>query len=298
MNVLSLFDGISCGQIALERAGVKVDNYFASEIDKHAIKVTQHNYPNTIQIGDVAKVKAKNLPKIDFLIGGSPCQGFSFAGKQLNFEDPRSKLFFEFVRLLRECKPSFFLLENVKMKKDSEKVISEYLGVEPIEINSALVSAQNRIRLYWTNIENVCQPEDRDVKLQDAIEDPKILFEEKLLIRCRKHGYFKERIEKINKIPALVTGNTEYFPLTNLINEEIIEEIIKKDTKKVFKEKLKTWSCEFRKLTILEYERLQTIPENYTDNIKLSKRFHAIGNGWTVDVIAHILKFLTEEYKQ
>ena len=118
MNVLSLFDGMSCGQIALNRAGISYDKYYASEIDKHAIKVTQHNYPDTIQIGDVTKVKGTDLPKIDLLIGGSPCQGFSFAGKQLNFDDPRSKLFFEFVRLLKECKPKYFLLENVKMKKE------------------------------------------------------------------------------------------------------------------------------------------------------------------------------------
>ena len=150
--VLSLFDGMSCGQIALQRAGIKVENYFASEIDKHAIQVTQHNYPNTIQIGDVTKVKVSDLPKIDLLCGGSPCQGFSFAGKQLNFDDPRSKLFFEFVRLKNECNPTYFLLENVKMKKEYEDIITEYLGVKPIEICSSLFSAQQRKRLYWTNI--------------------------------------------------------------------------------------------------------------------------------------------------
>ena len=152
LNVLSLFDGMSCGRIALQRAGIKVENYFASEIDKHAIQVTQHNYPNTIQIGDVTKVKVSDLPKIDLLIGGSPCQGFSFAGKQLNFDDPRSKLFFEFVRLKNECNPTYFLLENVKMKKEYEDIITEYLGVKPIEICSSLFSAQQRKRLYWTNI--------------------------------------------------------------------------------------------------------------------------------------------------
>ena len=152
MNVLSLFDGMSCGQIALNRAGINYDNYFASEIDKYAIKVTKNNYPDTIHIGNVLDVKSEDLPGIDLLIGGSPCQGFSFAGKQLNFNDPRSKLFFEFVRLLEECKPKYFLLENVKMKKEYQNIITEMLGVEPIEINSNLVSAQNRKRLYWTNI--------------------------------------------------------------------------------------------------------------------------------------------------
>ena len=140
MNVLSLFDGMSCGQIALNQLGIKVDNYFASEIDVPAITVTNANYPNTHQLGDVTKVSAKDLPKIDLLIGGSPCQGFSFAGKQLNFDDERSVLFFEFVRLLKETKPKYFLLENVYMKKEWQDVISKELGVEPIEIYSNLIT--------------------------------------------------------------------------------------------------------------------------------------------------------------
>ena len=183
INVLSLFDGMSCGQIALERTGIKVKNYFASEIDKYAIKVTQKNYPNTIQLGSVTDVcfhdgyliwnGGKNdlyVGQIDLILAGSPCQGFSFAGKQLNFDDPRSKLFFDFVRLLKECKPKYFLLENVKMKKEYQDVISREVGVEPILINSALVSAQNRKRLYWTNISNVFQPEDKKIYLKDVIE--------------------------------------------------------------------------------------------------------------------------------
>lgn len=156
MNVLSLFDGMSCGQIALRELGIKVDRYYASEINKHAIKQTQLNFPDTIQLGDVRGVHAKDLPKIDLLIGGSPCQGFSFAGKQLNFNDPRSALFFEFVRILNECReinPDVkFLLENVRMKRECEQVISDTLGIKPVMINSALVSAQNRVRLYWSNI--------------------------------------------------------------------------------------------------------------------------------------------------
>ena len=157
MNVLSLFDGMSCGQIALNKADINIDNYYASEIDEYAIKVTQKNYPNTIQLGSVVDVKGTDLPKIDLLIGGSPCQGFSFAGKQLNFEDERSKLFFEYVRILKETKPKYFLLENVRMKKEYQDVISSALGVEPILINSNLVSAQERKRLYWTNISNITQ---------------------------------------------------------------------------------------------------------------------------------------------
>jgi len=175
MHVLSLFDGMSCGQIALNRVGIKYDSYFASEIDKWAIKVTQHHYPNTIQLGDVKEIKTKCPPKIDLLLGGSPCQGFSFAGKQLNFNDERSKLFFEYVRILkelREINPNIlFLLENVVMKKEYQNVISELLGVSPIMINSALVSAQNRKRLYWTNIPNIQQPEDRKIMLKDILED-------------------------------------------------------------------------------------------------------------------------------
>jgi len=180
--VLSLFDGMSCGQLALQKAGIKVKQYYAAEIDKYAIQVTMANFPDTIQLGDVTKVFAKDLPKIDLIIGGSPCQGFSFAGKQLAFDDPRSKLFFEFVRLKNECNPTYFMLENVKMKKEFELIISKYMGVAPIEINSALLSAQNRVRLYWTNIANepyglfgdmVCtipQPKDKGVLLRDILE--------------------------------------------------------------------------------------------------------------------------------
>lgn len=171
MKVLSVFDGISCGQVALNRCGIKVDEYYASEIDKYAIQVAQKNFPNTIQLGPVELVNKERLPKIDILIGGSPCQGFSFAGKQLNFEDPRSKLFFEFVRLKKELKPKYFFLENVKMKKEYQDIISELLGVEPVEVNSNLVSAQNRKRLYWTNIEGFVMPEDKGILLKDVVHE-------------------------------------------------------------------------------------------------------------------------------
>lgn len=203
MRVLSVFDGMSCGQIALERAGIKVDRYYASEIDKHAIKVTMANYPNTIQLGDVTSVRACDLGvDIDLLIGGSPCQGFSFAGKGLNFNDPRSKLFFEFVRLLNEIRAYnpkvLFLLENVKMKKEHQDVITEYLGVEPIMINSALVCAQNRKRLYWTNIPGVIQPEDRGIVLADIIESGSVDREKSYCIDANyfKGGSLKNYLEK------------------------------------------------------------------------------------------------------
>jgi len=173
LNVLSLFDGMSCGQLALQKAGIKVNQYFASEIKPHAIKVTQHNFPNTIQLGSVLDVKASDLPKIDLLIGGSPCQGFSFMGNQLNFEDPRSALFFEYVRILNELKkinPEIkFLLENVKMKKEYQDIISNYLNVEPVEINSKLVSAQLRKRLYWSNISFPLLT-DKNIFLNDILE--------------------------------------------------------------------------------------------------------------------------------
>ena len=171
MNVLSLFDGMSCGMIALDRLGIKVDNYYASEIDKYAIQVSQANYPDIIQVGDITKLDLSTLPKIDLVMGGSPCQGFSFAGKQLAFDDPRSALFFEFVRCVEELNPKYFLLENVRMKKEYLDIISEYMGVEPIFINSSLVSAQSRQRYYWTNISGIEQPEERGIVLRDILED-------------------------------------------------------------------------------------------------------------------------------
>lgn len=217
INVLSLFDGCSCGQVALQRADIKVNKYFAAEIDKHAIAVTMSNFPNTIQVGDVTKLKGSDLPEIHLLIGGSPCQGFSFAGKQLNFEDPRSKLFFEYVRLLDEVKPRFFFLENVKMKKEYQDVISETLLVEPIEINSSLVSAQNRKRLYWTNILGVQQPEDRGILMKDIVheyndeiynEDEFLIDAEKVLSGCEIRRTEKDQVTTIN--PRFENGKQTY----------------------------------------------------------------------------------------
>ena len=171
MNVLSLFDGMSCGMIALDRLGIKVDNYYASEIDKYAIQVSQANYPDIIQVGDITKLDLSTLPKIDLVMGGSPCQGFSFAGKQLAFDDPRSALFFEFHKAISYLQPKYFLLENVKMKKEYLDIISKYMGVEPIFIQSSLVSAQSRQRYYWTNIPGIEQPEERGIVLRDILED-------------------------------------------------------------------------------------------------------------------------------
>lgn len=315
MNVLSLFDGMSCGQIALNRVGIEYENYYASEIDKDAIKVTQHNYPNTIQVGDVTKLFTTNLPKIDLLIGGSPCQGFSFAGKQLNFEDPRSKLFFEFVRLKNELNPKYFLLENVRMKKSSEDVITEYLGVEPILINSHLVSSQHRRRLYWTNIPGIEQPMDMGVELKDILDKNvggvKIEFdsngEYQLTAKNGKTIRLNNRVEipytiyetrtelgrserkRIRQLHGIdstprTKEHKEYLPLKTkksnclLTGESTLDYIVDSE-------------LNFRSYTINELERLQTLPVNYS-NIGLSKNKirKMIGNGWTVDVISHIFK--------
>lgn len=257
MNVLSLFDGMSCGQIALNKAGIKYDNYFASEIDKYAIQVTKDNFPNTVHLGDVTKIDFKTLPKIDLLIGGSPCQGFSFAGKQLNFNDPRSALFFEYVRALKELKPKWFLLENVRMKKESEDVISENLGVRPVKIESSDFSAQKRTRLYWTNIP-IQEYTDKGIVLSDLIE----------------HGLVDR--DKSYCIDA------NYFKGTNL------EQYLAKKRRQVVFEK--SDKSIIRKLTPLECKRLQTVPDDYIMNVSNTQAYKMLGNGWTVDVIAHIFK--------
>jgi len=282
MNVLSLFDGMSCGQIALNKLGIKYDNYFASEIDKYAIQVTQKNYPNTKQIGSVTEVKGKDLPKIDLLIAGSPCQGFSFSGKQLNFEDERSKLFFEFVRLIKECRPKYFLLENVKMKKEYENIISEYLEVKPIEINSNLVSGQNRKRLYWTNIPNIEQPEDRNITLSDILEQTK------------NKAVSERQLKRLDLSQISEGGVSGCFqnPLKNVIKSECL---LARDYKGIPGKQNFTMAYQnetLRRLTPLEYERLQTVPDNYTDCVSDTQRYKMLGNGWTVDVITHIFKNL------
>jgi len=314
INVLSLFDGMSCGQIALQRVGIKVNNYFASEIDKYAMQVTKHNYPNTKHIGDVTKVKGSDLPKIDLLIGGSPCQGFSFAGKQLNFDDPRSKLFFEFVRLLKETKPKYFLLENVLMKKKYEQIITDHLGVEPIFINSALVSAQNRKRLYWTNIPNVSEPTDKGILLQDIVEDGGVLKEKsqtilssvykenaKSMVTRNKKGLLVvcgamrgryvvdgKRQDGKMKVAGLTKQRIEvrYDGKTNALTT------VQKDNNVVYeadgRPHYEIDGIRFRKLTPIECERLQTVPDNYTACVSNTQRYRMLGNGWTVDVITHI----------
>ena len=265
INVLSLFDGISCGQIALERIGIEVENYFASEIDKYAMQITMANYPNTKQLGDVRNVTAEKLPNIDLLIGGSPCQGFSFAGAGLNFEDERSKLFFEFVRLKNELKPKYFLLENVKMKQEFQDIISEQLGVKPIMINSSLVSAQNRERLYWTNIPIEGLPNDKGLFLKDIIEiGAGKKLSEQTAQRPRTLRNYRSENQKAFCMLATMWKGSQSNGMTVIDDNGL------------------------RNITPLECERLQTVPDNYTNVVADTNRYTMLGNGWNVDTIAHI----------
>jgi site-specific DNA-cytosine methylase len=457
MKVLSLFDGMSCGQIALKKLGAKVDNYYASEIDKYAISIAEKNFPNTVHLGDVTKITSVPYNvKIDLLIGGSPCQGFSKSGNRLNFDDPRSKLFFEFVRILKLVKPKYFMLENVVMNKESRDIISEYLGVEPIEINSNLVSAQSRRRLYWTNIPNVTVPEDKGIVIKDILEDNGVadmvinqgkqlqkadikkshclmardykgfgnqgmtgirlkdnpvvskdglnhVGNEIEIVKVRKHEvdikslqtvlrYHRVRIANLTisqvayycnvpqtkaehwfrtdssfsipdednwlslkeclgittdqfdksitefeyregvfeqssrvyhidgKAPTLTSTLASkqkvYFPIVKdkskdglilrghaeLKGHDILKRVYDKNGKSPtlntcgggnLEPKIALSEKHWRRLTPLECERLQTVPDNYTSSVSNTQRYKMLGNGWTVDVIAHIFKNIT-----
>ena len=312
MNVLSLFDGMSCGRIALEKAGIKIDKYYACEIDKYAVKVSKANYPDIFQLGDVkdltwndSSLHSHLRPKIDLLIGGSPCQGFSFAGKHLDFDDPRSKLFFEFVRLMDETKPRWFLLENVRMKAESQDIISRYMGVQPQEINSSLVSAQNRKRLYWTNIPFTV-PEDRGIMLKDIIEDGLVDRDKG---HCLDANYFKggnlsalkNYFEKSRRQLVFSNEGMCHVGDADLKGHDLIKRVYHPDGKSPTlnactggnrEPKIATDNLKWRKLTPLECERLQTVPEGYTAHVSNTQRYKMLGNGWTVDVVAHIFKNL------
>ena len=309
MKVLSLFDGMSCGQIALDQLGTPVEKYYASEIDKYAIQVTQANYPDTIQVGDVTKLDPKDFADVDLIMGGSPCQGFSFAGKQLAFDDPRSALFFEFIKLLKAIKPKYFLLENVRMKKEFLDIISQEVskcypeiafGIEPILINSSLMSAQSRQRYYWTNIPNIQQPEDRGIVLKDILEDDYESDRDKSY--CIDGNYFKgASVEQYKKKSRrqLVSKPKQVGMAADINGHDILRRVYSPEGKspclnaggggnrepKVAQEDL-TW----RKLTPLECERLQTVPDNYTNHVSKTQRYKMLGNGWTVEVIKHILQ--------
>lgn len=307
INVLSLFDGISCGKIALERIGIKVNMYFASEIDEDAIAISKKNHDDIIRLGDVTKWREWDLPKIDLIIAGSPCQGFSRAGKMLNFKDERSKLFFEFVDILNNIKAKnpdvLFMLENVKMKTEWRNTITNYVGVEPIEINSKLVSAQNRLRAYWTNIPGVKNPEDKDIKLVDILEESidvnyvlrqgimldSSLSEASMNLVNNVDG--EVRISQATKQGYIVAedgdGINLSFPTSKTRRGRVIKQ--KSSTLDQQCEVCVYHDNKIRRLTVRELEKLQTLPYGYTDGFSSVAAKKVIGNGWTVDVVAHIL---------
>lgn len=329
MRVLSLFDGISAGHVALDRAGIQVDTYFASEIDKWAIGITKYQYPDTVHVGDVQDWRSwQFLGKIDLILAGSPCQGFSKAGEGLNFDDPRSKLFFEFVDILNWVRehnnPDVkFLLENVEMRQEWVDIITEYMGVEPVFINSKLVSAQSRPRWYWTNIGEINQPEDRGIFLKDIIlpdaripalhhmhgrwgeTDPRVYFDKSPVIRPYTGG---------GHIPYLIISEREMeymfrtvkdgrnhwdFNHHSDIRKDKSSAVVANFRKGVPYNVLITEKCT-RKFDPIECERLQTFEDGYTEHYIDNKgrvkdtsntqRYNTLGNSWTVEVIVHILE--------
>ncbi|MNQ25276.1 Modification methylase HaeIII [compost metagenome] len=293
MNVLSLFDGLSCGMIALERAEIIVDNYFAAEIDKHAIKVSKHNYPQIKHIGDVCKISYKDgilktevgdfqVGKIDMLIGGSPCQSLSNLGDGSGL-DGKSGLFYQYLRIKKEIesenKNLKFLLENVVGKKEGILEISKLMEVEEVLFNSNLVSAQNRARYYWTNIP-FDLPKDRKLIVKDILEegipDDSILTpgRAKWVVSESGQQCFKKRYAVLDPEKAnCLTARSDASWNSNYV----------------------TRYGQITRLTPIEYERLQTVPDGYTSIASRSERYKMLGNGWTVDVIAHILKGIYQE---
>lgn len=296
INVLSLFDGISCGQVALERAEIKVDNYFASEIESRPIEITMRNHPNTIQLGDVTKItedQLDKLPKIHLFIGGSPCQDLSVyklgtEGETKGLEGKKSSLFYHYERILKYIKPNYFLLENVPMAKEWESVITELLGVKPIMINSNLVAASDRKRLYWTNIPGLTQPDDKGVLIKDIIQ-PAHEVDEK---------YWYERPFSYNgddkKVECTLYGKGWQRQMKEVYNQNFKCNTLLSDGGGGHRQKKVYQDGRCRKFTPLEYERMMTLPDNYTSGVSDSARYSAVGNGWTVDVIAHILKGLKD----
>lgn len=340
--VLSLFDGMSCWRLALERAWIPVRSYFASEIDRYSMQVSENNRPDVIQVGDVREIRVKSDIKatgiarrpdgdtnvyvgdigLDLLIGGSPCQWFSNAGKGLNFEDPRSKLFFEFVRILNEAKPRYFLLENVPMKEERINIINQHLwGIQPMVINSSLVSAQSRERLYRVGkrvgerykMIYIPLPEDKKLTLKDVLQDK---VEESYYINqdkvqntnTKQSNFLKKILLNINpsgkgmngnvynpehKSPTLTTNKGEWIKIIQLPRGNNIWGIIEDKTPTLsanlwqHNNLLQEW-YRVRRLTPIECERLQTLPDDYTAGVSNSQRYKMLGNGWTVDMISHI----------
>jgi len=339
INVASFFDGCSGLQLALHKAGIPIGVYHASEIDPHAIKVTQANFPNTIQMGDITKIFYTSFNHhIDLMAGGSPCQGFSFAGKQLNFDDPRSRLFFDFIRIRDELLPKYVLLENVRMAKESQDIISKYMGCEPIKINSADVSPQNRNRLYWLvkydwDLQkyvpvHIPQPTKKDVVIRDILEDlpfgeipnylantwggiprgDKVKSIDDAKANCLTASMWKGQIPTFIKKPNPSASKDGLIRVgtANLRGHDSIKRVYSADGKSPTLTTMQGGHREpkvqmdlpfvesqgeylWRKLTPLECERLQTMPDNYTNHVSKTQRYKMIGNGWTIDVIAHIL---------
>ena len=285
INVLSLFDGISVAQLALKELNIPVNNYFASEIDKNCIKVTQNHFPDTTQLGDVRGLDGTTLPNIDLMVFGSPCQNLSSLRKRrkgLDSED--SGLFFEALRLLKEVKPKYFLMENVgSMSKQDRKAITDLLGVKPLEINSNLVSCSNRSRLYWTNIPNVVAPKNQNILLQD----------------CFEGGYFDR-----TKSNAILTKNIPYTKAGLIrhikrsigqvaFHDKAFAELPKLEKlKRIYPMPLEEVKSLYRLFTVEELEQCQTLPIGYVSEIlKKTPATHAIGNSFTKDIIKHILTF-------
>ena len=281
INVLSLFDGISCGHIALDKAGIPINKYYASEIDKYAIKVTNKNYPETINLGDVTTVSGELFTeKIDLLIGGSPCQGFSQAGKMKNFDDPRSKLFWEYVRILHAVKPKYFLLENVVMKQEWQDIISEALGVKPIMIDSSLTSAATRKRLYWTNIPGVGQPEDLGITFGDIrerdVQEGSIYYTDKGIDWIRRH-------EKRTGKTLRIIGDSDKMQMLEA-------SMYKKYSSQRFFGIEDTHGLRY--ITVTECERCMNVPDGYTDCCSNTQRYKQLGNVWEVNTITYIFRTL------
>lgn len=331
MKIVSLFDGVATGYEALQRVGIPIEKYYASEIDKSAIKIALKNHPDIVEIGDVTQIDFNDYKDVDLVLGGSPCQGFSVAGKQLAFDDPRSKLYFEFERAIKTIQPKYFLLENVKMKQEFQDIITERLGCEPIEIDSALVSAQRRKRLYWTNIPGVQQPEDKGIMLKDIVheyeegftgdlEKYKIPIDKSLKIcdeeiKKRKIAYFGtdsqgNRVYSIHDKSVTLCGQAGgKGAKTGLYLFGCItpDRVNKRQNGQRFNdgEKFYTLTAQdrhgvlidgyIRKLSPVECERLQCLPDGYTEGVSDNQRIRALGNGWTCDVIAHILSYIPDK---
>lgn len=307
MNILSLFDGISCGRVALERVGIQINNYFSSEIDKYALKISNNNYPNNVCLGSVDEIDIDKLPKIDLLIGGPPCQSLAICGPMTGFKG-KSSLFYTYVeilnKLIKKNPDLLFLCENVYSKTEWVNEMTKNLGVDPIKINSALVSAQTRKRIYWTNIPDIKQPEDKGLYLRDVIEksvENKYYYSERSLKcldvnACRqkllnmdrsKRQYYVPEFDYIDN-PTVFVLNKKSLCITSNYQKQMPCNYLKSQGQIVFD------GDGARRLTIEECERLQTLPQGYTDGMGISdkQRYATIGNGWTVDVIAHIFSHI------